>query len=275
MTLLQRILLLLKKKEVKEDVLFKVSEKLQLQIGFNNAREEISKGLENIAKNKNEPANFVLLGEQGVGKTIAARDLMTDYLFAINRINIQSFFKIELFRLDKSDFINQLSTRFESNKGGLIFVDEVHNLRNYESVFFDFFLKTLTSTDYSNTSFVISAGRKSWEKVSQKYQDLTNYFQTEIYFRPYLDEELLEILKEIISKDNIINLPDDSVLESIITELKLIRERQHKYFENATELSFYYFKCLKRASRFLNTNNLEPNVIQLSLKNFRATVINR
>jgi hypothetical protein len=275
MTLLQKIKAILGITDIREDILTNVSEQLQLQIGFNNIRESITSTLEKIAANKNEPSNFVLLGQQGLGKTIVARDLITNYLFAIKRISKQEFLKVEPYKLSKTNFAAELSLKFIEGRGCLIFIDEVHNLREIEGVFFNSLSEVIKSDDYKETSFAISAGGKSWQSLTGKYPLLKSHFQHEIYFRAYKDEELVEILKEIISKDGLITWPYDEDLIDIISQMREIRNKQGQLFENASEIVFYYYKCLKRAADYLKKHEIDEELISLSLKYFGTKVIRR
>ena len=254
----------------RKDILLNVTNKLQSQVGFNNIRSEITPLLENIKQQNNDPASFVFLGQQGLGKTIVARDLVTNYLFAINKISRPSFLKIEPNRLDKKVIAKELSNKFDEGKGGLIFIDEVHNLKDIEIVFFYLLTESMKSEEFKMTSFIISAGGKSWVSVKERYPILKINFQHQIYFRAYTDGELLAILKEIILNDNLFRIPNDYELSNIISQLKAITIKHGSRFKNASDLMFYYQNCLKKTIENSDMKDLNENMRNQSIKTFES-----
>lgn len=276
MNFFEKLKALLGIKIVSQDRLKNVCEKLQLDIGFLNVRERLTDSLNDIAKNADLKISFVLLGQQGLGKTIAARDVLTPFLYSIGRTQRDAFLKIKPYKLDKTDFSNRLNSKFIEGKGGVIFLDEVHNLRDVEAVFFENLINILHQDDYKTTAFVMSAGFNSWKKIKEKFTELASLFAIEIYFEPYTDEQLSLILQQIMHKDNDpIQIPKGYRLENLIRQLRAIRSRQRQYFENATEVTFYYEQCLKRAAISLQKDILDSDLEELSLKKFNSINVQR
>lgn len=276
MNFFQRIKELLGLKIVSQDTLRNTCDNLQLNIGFANVRQSLIKKLDDVAKDENSKLLFAFLGQQGLGKTIVARDVLTDFLFSIGRTQRQSFLKVEPYKLDKTAFENAISSKIVEGKGGVIFIDEVHNLREVETTFFNLLISTIKLEEYQKTAFVISAGVPSWKRIKDKFPGLTTFFTQEVYFEPYNDEQLAEILKEVIHNDNeTIKIPQPSRLVSLVRELRFIRKRQGQYFENASEIMFYYHKCLKKAAIYHQKDILDEDLERSSLRNFSSTVVRR
>jgi Cdc6-like AAA superfamily ATPase len=268
MTLFERIKSILGIKNVKEDLLLKVSNELQLQIGFSNVREEMIKKLETLAAEKSENFNFALLGQQGLGKTVVASKLITPYLFSIKKIDIDIFTKIDPSYISKEALSIELTRLFNLGKGGVIFIDGIDTLKEKETALFTFLKETIKDSQYAKTAFIVTSGDKTWSNLCHHHPFLVEYFRNEIYFRPYTNEELAQILKSIIEKDDLLDVPVDSVFTYIIKELKDVRNRQKQIFANASELAFYYFKCLKPIAVFTKRVIMDEDLIEQSIKKF-------
>jgi predicted AAA+ superfamily ATPase len=276
MNFYQRLEELLGIKIVSQEILKATCNSLELNIGFENVREHLIENLNEVAKNENTKLLFVFLGQQGLGKTIVARDVLKDFLYCINRTQRQAFLKIEPYQLDKTTFETSLNLKIIEGKGGVIFIDEVHNLREVEQSFFDLLVPIVQSEEYQRTSFVVSSGAPSWKKIKEKFPELSTLSTHEIYFEPYTDEQLAEILREAIYNDgNTIQVPHPSLLISLVRELRFIRKRQNQYFENASEVQFFYNKCLKKAAIYQQNNVLDEELRHSSLKEFSRTLIRR
>jgi hypothetical protein len=230
-----------------------------VEIGQTHLKEHLFTILQCIKDNKKASNCFIFIGNEGLGKTVISRDLVTKSLFQIKRIKYAKFIKVNF----QDAILNQeINSILAANKDGVI---HFTNVNTDNDVAFVNNLKA--NKTYAKTAFVLSISNELFNNFSNTKS--INQFHT-IEFKPYTNAEMAKILVDnIIGCSKIqLNVQDTKSFVDLIAQLKDHCNKLNIPFEYVSTVNFFFYKCFIKASLYLHASRLDNRLVALSLKNF-------
>ncbi|MBP7562886.1 MAG: AAA family ATPase, partial [Candidatus Cloacimonetes bacterium] len=191
-------------------------------------------------ENNLSPGHFVFTGNPGTGKTMVANMIAHELcrLKIINRAVIKNYSASELIKSAVGGTEEHFQKLLNSSLGGVLFIDEAHQLVPQQSGFSygTNVINTLVPfmENHRNDICIILAGYpQQMQRLWDYDPGLKGRFTEFIDFPDYNASELLAIFKQQMNKESCysLNFEDDDFLLSIFEKLRQIR-----YFANARTL---------------------------------------
>ncbi len=209
-------------------------------------------------KQKGFVPNMVFTGNPGTGKTTVANKISEIY----NCLNMNNKAKVVV--ASRKDFCGRYagetaqktSELFNSALGGVLFVDEAYSLYKKESEHDSYgaeAINTLTGlmTQHEGEICVIFAGYRQEmdEMFNASNAGLKERFPYTIHFEDYNDDDLLKIMKYMLSKENL-SISEDC--DSLMREAISLKKRlSGKCFSNARAIKNLLQHLIKHQERRL------------------------
>lgn len=232
-------------------------EELSSLVGLENVKKQIRRIKAYILKNKDKKLNLhmAFMGNPGTGKTVVAR-LMGKILYDAGVLKKQTFVEASRQTLI-AEYIGQ--TAIKTNKvldeamGGVLFIDEAYSLNAHSERDFGHeaiaeLIKRMED-ERGNFCCILAGYTKEMEEFIEMNPGFKSRIETFIEFPNYSKDELKQITKQFLKKNN---LKASSKVIDEIADIVMIKADEHS-FANAREVRVIIDKLqMIQAERTIN-----------------------
>ncbi|MBS2034466.1 AAA family ATPase [bacterium] len=230
-------------------------------IGLTGAKKELKAVLSQLKLSKQQEAhglnserprlNLLFEGNPGTGKTTVAK-LFGEALHKVGYLKNPKVVEVRVQDLMANGTPEQnVKKLFEENKGAVIFVDEMHQLKDTADGkrAFRAMIPYLGSTEYADTVFIGAGYKGEMKDLIRDVDDGAERRFTPIPFDDYNREELGQILDKVAKgKDRVM---DDETRKAALDRLEVER-RKMKHFGNAGSVNSMVEVATKKQSTRLS-----------------------
>ena len=221
-------------------------------IGLTEVKEKIKKIKKIVEHKKNrkekiELGHFLFRGNPGTGKTTVA-NYITNQFYELGAIKSNRFIN-----KTASDFLGTINKSsqtitkeiLDNSLNSVLFIDEAHQLADNPAG--EAVLKTIVPFMEDNRDqFILIMGGypEEIDNMLEKDPGLKSRFKNIINFPDYTGEDLAEILKKNIEKENY-QLADNVSNKEIIKKMKELKASEGNHFGNARSVRNYFEKVVE------------------------------
>jgi SpoVK/Ycf46/Vps4 family AAA+-type ATPase len=234
---------------------------LEALIGLSGAKKELKAVLSQLKLSKQQEAhglnserprlNLLFEGNPGTGKTTVAK-LFGEALHKVGYLKNPKVMEVRVQDLLANGTPEQnVKKLFEENKGAVIFVDEMHQLKDTAEGkrAFRAMIPYLGSTDYADTVFIGAGYKGEMKDLIRDVDDGAERRFTPIPFDDYNRDELGQILDKVAKgKDRVL---DEETRKAALDRLEVER-RKMKHFGNAGSVNSMVEVATKKQSTRLS-----------------------
>ena len=234
---------------------------LEALIGLTGAKKELKAVLSQLKLSKQQEAhglnserprlNLLFEGNPGTGKTTVAK-LFGEALHKVGYLKNPKVMEVRVQDLLANGTPEQnVKKLFEENKGAVIFVDEMHQLKDTAEGkrAFRAMIPYLGSTEYSETVFIGAGYKGEMKDLIRDVDDGAERRFTPIPFDDYNRDELGQILDKVAKgKDRVL---DEETRKAALDRLEVER-RKMKHFGNAGSVNSMVEVATKKQSTRLS-----------------------
>lgn len=196
--------------------------------------------------------HYLFLGNPGTGKTTVAR-ILGEIFLALGISKNTNFIETDRSAL-VAGFVGQTSPLanqvIDSALGGILFIDEAYSLNQgpHDSFGHEAIDTLLKRMEDDRGKFVcIAAGySQEMQQFINSNSGLQSRFNKVIYFEDYSEDELIEIFKRNIAKENFTLAPDAEMAMKELVRKAL--SRRSRNFGNAREINNLFQKVKEKQS---------------------------
>lgn len=236
-------------------------QELENLIGLSNAKKEIKAVLSQLKLSRQQEAhglnterprlNLLFEGNPGTGKTTVAK-LFGEALFKINYLKNAKVMEVKVQDLVAGGSPEaNVKKLFEENKGAVIFVDEMHQLKDTAEGkrAFRAMIPYLGSQDYTDTVFIGAGYKGEMKDLIRDVDDGAERRFQSVPFDDYNSAELGQILDKVAKgKDRQL---DEATRNAALARLEIER-RKMKHFGNAGSVTAMVEVATKKQSTRLS-----------------------
>ncbi|MBX3169974.1 MAG: AAA family ATPase [Candidatus Eremiobacteraeota bacterium] len=241
-------------------------EEMERLVGLGNAKKELRAVLAQVKLQKQQEEfgmtaerprlNLLFEGNPGTGKTTVAK-LFSDALTRVGYLKNNKFKEVRV-----QDLITgrkpeeNVKKLFEENKGGVIFLDEMHQLKDSPEgrLAFRAMIPYLGHPEYADTVFIGAGYKGEMRDLIRDVDDGAERRFTSVPFDDYSKEELGKILdKMAVDKQRVI---DEPTREAALMRLERER-RKMKNFGNAGSVASMIEIAIKKQTARLSEGEVE------------------
>ncbi|MFN8608478.1 MAG: AAA family ATPase [Vulcanimicrobiota bacterium] len=247
-------------------------EELERMTGLGAAKRELRSVLAQVRLQKaqaeygltGDPPRLNLLfeGNPGTGKTTVAK-LFSDALTRVGYLKNNKFKEVRVQDLLAGNFPEEnVKKLFESNKGGVIFIDEMHQLKDTAEgrLAFRAMIPYLGHPEYADTVFIGAGYKGEMRDLIRDVDDGAERRFTSVPFDDYSRDELGKILdKMVVDKQRVLDEPSREA-----ALMRLERERRKmKNFGNAGSVQSMLDIAIKKQTTRLTAQETPMTKAQL------------
>ena len=236
-------------------------QELENLVGLSNAKKEIKAVLSQLKLSRQQEAhglnserprlNLLFEGNPGTGKTTVAK-LFGEALFKISYLKNPKVIEVKVQDLVAGGSPEaNVKKLFEENKGGVIFVDEMHQLKDTAEGkrAFRAMIPYLGSQDYTDTVFIGAGYKGEMKDLIRDVDDGAERRFQSVPFDDYNSAELGQILDKVAKgKDRQL---DEATRNAALARLEVER-RKMKHFGNAGSVTAMVEVATKKQSTRLS-----------------------
>ncbi|MBS2038598.1 AAA family ATPase [bacterium] len=247
-------------------------EELERMTGLGAAKRELRSVLAQVRLQKaqqeygltGDPPRLNLLfeGNPGTGKTTVAK-LFSDALTRVGYLKNNKFKEVRVQDLLAGNFPEEnVKKLFEANKGGVIFIDEMHQLKDTQEgrLAFRAMIPYLGHPEYADTVFIGAGYKGEMRDLIRDVDDGAERRFTSVPFDDYSRDELGKILdKMVVDKQRVLDEPSREA-----ALMRLERERRKmKNFGNAGSVQSMLDIAIKKQTTRLTAQETAMTKAQL------------
>ncbi|MBN9417205.1 MAG: AAA family ATPase [Candidatus Eremiobacteraeota bacterium] len=241
-------------------------EEMERLVGLGNAKKELRAVLAQVKLQKQQEAfgmtaerprlNLLFEGNPGTGKTTVAK-LFSDALTRVGYLKNNKFKEVRVQDLITGGKPEEnVKKLFEGNKGGVIFLDEMHQLKDTPEgrLAFRAMIPYLGHPEYADTVFIGAGYKGEMRDLIRDVDDGAERRFTSVPFDDYSKDELGKILdKMAVDKQRVI---DEPTREAALMRLERER-RKMKNFGNAGSVASMIEIAIKKQTARLSEGDVE------------------
>jgi SpoVK/Ycf46/Vps4 family AAA+-type ATPase len=199
--------------------------------------------------------NLLFEGNPGTGKTTVAK-LFADALTKVGYLKNNKFKEVRVQDLLSGKPEENVKRLFEQNKGGVIFLDEMHQLKDTQEgrLAFRAMIPYLGHPEYADTVFIGAGYKGEMRDLIRDVDDGAERRFTSVPFEDYTRSELGSILdKMVVDKQRVL---DEPTREAALMRLERER-RKMKNFGNAGSVMSMLDIAIKKQTTRLTSGEVE------------------